>query len=322
MTLEPNANEPGERERAAERERQAEAERRMLEEMAAEAAAKEPDAPSEQPAERRRGIGGIGTSGLPEQRGLSSRMRGSPPELTDYAAALGGDDRPINVDPAVQFAQSPKLEVGPTTGMDLPQGPGPSEEGQGQGALGDDLSIPLDAATAFSVGGKLEGGPTTGIDLPAGQPVEDRTNEQGLSNADWADRVREPTSEGPPEPVREPYKSPELGPRLPFNFGTGAVGDEPASGEQPGGETLEPATVDSSGEHVSALSFMEPDPSVRRPQTGGGQQQAAVDTGPVVVAGHNPNQTRTRPRTLVLGIEKGNGEEQGEAMAIPGGGAP
>jgi hypothetical protein len=269
MTLEPNANEPGERERAAERERQAEAERRMLEEMAAEAAAKEPDAPSEQPAERRRGIGGIGNSGLPEQRGLSSRMRGSPPELTDYAASLGGDDRPINVDPAVQFAQSPKLEVGPTTGTGLTSGANP--------AAGDN---PQEQ-----------------------EPVEsapDWANKEGAVGVGGSSAIR----------AAEALAS-----------GSGGQTEGAPGATRPGGEA-EPATVDRSGQHVSALRFMEPDPSVQRPQTGGGQQQAAVDTGPVVVAGHNPNQTRTRPRTLVLGIEKGNGEEQGEAMAIPGGGAP
>jgi hypothetical protein len=77
-----------------------------------------------------------------------------------------------------------------------------------------------------------------------------------------------------------------------------------------------PPTVDSSGEHVSALSFMEPDLNYVPDEPAGDQgstRQRLVDAGSIVLAGFNPGQGGDR---IVYGIEKGNQDAVDPQQAI------
>jgi hypothetical protein len=78
----------------------------------------------------------------------------------------------------------------------------------------------------------------------------------------------------------------------------------------PDAEMVEDAVAD--GEPSVDAEESPPAEEARQPSSalGFSLDERGQSTGRIVLASHNPTQTRTRPRTLVLGIEKGNGEEE------------
>ncbi len=182
---------------------------------------------------------------------------------------------PLSIPPDVSFTASPKLDVDPQTGTDWPDGAEPTS-----------LTIPPDVMFADSP--RLEVGPETGT----ASPLEGQTGA------------------GPGPLSIPPAVNFDASPKLEVGPETSAETGSEAPSDSSG--VLEPAIVDSSGQHVSALSFMDPDPNFvpEEPSGGaGGSGQRPVSAGSIVLAGYNPAGQTGAVRPLIYGLEKGNGDQ-------------